>query len=71
MSGMMFCICYLHMDVRRRWKGKLDSVNVDVYNAIKGYKANNDCIERETLWYLGMVWKARLPRQARKLDRLG
>ena len=45
--------------LRRKWNEKLASVNVDVYNAIKGYEANNDCIERETMWYLGMVWKAR------------
>ena len=41
--------CNLYMDVRRRWKEKLGSVNVDVYNAIKGYEAN-DCIERENMW---------------------
>ena len=40
--------CNLYM--RRRWKEKLASVNVDVYNAIKGYEAKNDCIERETMW---------------------
>ena len=40
------------MDVRRRWKEKLASVNFDVYNAIKGYEAKNDCIERETIWVL-------------------
>ena len=50
--------CNLYMDVRRRWKEKLASVNVDVYNAIKGYETKNDCIKRETMWYLGMVWKA-------------
>ena len=43
-------------------------MNVDVYDVIKGYEIKNDCIERETMWYLGMVWKAR---QASKLDRLG
>ena len=43
------------MDVRRRWKEKLVSVNVDVYNIIKGYEAKNDCIETITMWYLGMV----------------
>ena len=35
---------------------------------IKGFEAKNDCIERETMWYLGMVWKAR---QASELSRLG
>ena len=51
--------------MRRRWKGKLASVNVDVY--IKGYEAKNDSIERENIWYMGMVWKAR---QASELSRL-
>ena len=60
--------CNLYMDVRRRWKGKLASVNVDVYNIIKGYEVKNDCIERKTMWYLAMVWKAR---QASELSRLG
>ena len=64
----MLLDCNLYMDVRRRWKEKLALVNVDVYNVIKGYEANNDCIERETMWYLGMVWKAR---QASELSRLG
>ena len=43
-------------------------MNMDVYNAIKGYGTKHDCIERETISYLGMVWKAR---QASELDRLG
>ena len=64
----MLLDCNLYMDVRRRWKEKLASVNVDVYNVIKGYEAKNDCIDRETMWYLGMVWKAR---QASELSRLG
>ena len=64
----MLLDCNLYMDVRRRWKEKLASVNVDVYNVIKGYETKNDCIERETMWYLGMVWKAR---QASELNRLG
>ena len=38
-------------------------MNVDVNNAIKGYEANNDCIERSAIWYLGMVWYGRLDRQ--------
>ena len=32
--------CNLYMEVRRRWQEKLASVNVDVYNAIKGYETN-------------------------------
>ena len=64
----MLLDCNLYMVVRRRWKEKLASVNADVYNVIKGYEAKNDCIEGETMWYLGMVWKAR---QASELNRLG
>ena len=41
--------CNLYMDVRGRWKEKLASVNIDVYNAIKGYEAKNVCIERKTM----------------------
>ena len=52
----MLLDCNLYMDVRRIWKEKLASVNVDEYNVLKGYEANNYCIERETMWYLGMVW---------------
>ena len=43
-EGHVLLDCNLYMDVRRRWKGKLASVNVYVYNAIKGYEAKNDCI---------------------------
>ena len=64
----MLLDCNLYMNVRRRWKVKLISVNVDVYNVIKGYEANNDCLERETMWHLCMVWKAK---QASELSRLG
>ena len=52
------------MDVKGRCKEKLASVNVDVYNT----EAKNDCIERETMWYMGRVWKAR---QAIELSILG
>ena len=63
----MLLDCNLYMDVIRKWKEKLVSVHVDVYGAIKGYEVNNDCIERETMWYLDIVWNAR---QASELDRL-
>ena len=49
-------------------EGKFASVNVDVYNVIKGYEAKHDYIERETTWYLGMVCKAR---QASEVSRMG
>ena len=42
----MLLDCNLYMDVRIIWKEKFDSVNVDIYNVIKGYEAKNDCIER-------------------------
>ena len=59
--------CNLYMDVKR-WKEKLASVNVDVYNVIKGYEIKNDCIERESMWYLGMVWNAR---EVSEVSRMG
>ena len=55
------------MDVRIRWKEKLATVNVDVYNAIKCYESKNDCIESDTMRYLDTVWKAR---QASELSRV-
>ena len=48
--------CNINVDVRRRWKEK---VNVDMYEAIIGYEINNECIEFETMCYLGMEWSAR------------
>ena len=46
----------IYMDVRRRWKETLASVNLDLYNAINGYDAKNGGIERSTMWYLVTVW---------------
>ena len=40
--------CNIDLDVRR-WKEKL---YIMIY-----YELKNDCIERKTIWYLGMVWK--------------
>ena len=54
----MLLDCSLYMDVRR-WKEQLASVNVDVDNVIKGYETKNDCIEKETMWYLDIIWKDR------------
>ena len=48
--------CNLYMDMRRRW---IDAKHADVYEAIKGYEVNIECIEKETMGYLGMVWSAR------------
>ena len=33
--------------------------HADMYDAIKGYEVNNECIENETMCYLGIVWSAR------------
>ena len=47
------------MDVRRRWKEKIDTEqceHVNVYDDIKKcYEVNNECIEKDTEWYLSMV----------------
>ena len=51
--------CNFYVDVRRRWKEKMDTEHFDVYEAIKGYEVNNECIGKETMWYLRMVWTAR------------
>ena len=37
----------------------MDAAHADVYDTIKDYKSNNECIEEETMWYLCMVWIAR------------
>ena len=37
----------------------MDAEYADIYDAIKGYESNNECIEKETLSYLGMVWTVR------------
>ena len=31
----------------------------DMYDSIKVYEGNIECIENETMCYLGMVWSAR------------
>ena len=51
--------CNLYMDVRRRWKEKLNADHADMYDVMKGFEVNNECIENETMCYLGMVWSAR------------
>ena len=50
--------CNLYMDMRIRWKEKMDAKHANVYNAIKCYEVNNESIEKETMWYMGMVWTA-------------
>ena len=42
--------------MRRRWKEKLDAEHADMYEVIIGYEVSNECIEKETMWYMGMVW---------------
>ena len=37
----------------------MNAEHADMYEAIKGSEVNNECIENETMCYLGMVWSAR------------
>ena len=37
----------------------MNADHADMYEAIKGYEVNNECIENETMCFLGMVWSAR------------
>ena len=39
-----------------------------MYEAIKGYEVNNECIENETMCYLGMVWSARQRSELRRIN---
>ena len=39
---------------------QIDADQADVYEAIKGYEVNNECIEKETIW----VWCGLLDREA-------
>ena len=56
------------MDVRRRWKEKINEEDADMYEDIKGYEVNNECIENETMCYMGMVWSARQSSQLRRFN---
>ena len=47
--------CNLYVDVRRRWKKNINTEHADMYEVIKGYEVNNECIENETMCYLGRV----------------
>ena len=60
--------CNLYVDVRRRWKEKMNAEHADMYEAIKGYDVNNECIENETMCYLGMVWSARQRNELRRFN---
>ena len=42
-------VIYLYMDMTRRWKEKMDAEHPDMYDSIKGYEVNNECIEKETM----------------------
>ena len=57
--------CNLYVDVRRRWKEKM---NADMYEAKKGYEVNNECIENETMCYLGMVQSSRQRSKLRRFN---
>ena len=64
--------CNIYMDVRRRWTEKMNAehaniyiylyiyiyIYIYIYEAIQVYEVNNECIEKETMCYLGMVWSA-------------
>ena len=59
--------CNLYMDMRKRgWKEKFASVNVDVYNAIKGYEAKI-IVLKEKLYGI-WVWYGRSDRQVNWKD---
>ena len=48
----MLLDCNLYVDVRRRWKEKMNGEHADMYEAIKGYEVNN-----ETMGYLWLyIW---------------
>ena len=51
----------------RTCKEKMDAEHADVYDALKGYEVKHGCIERETMWHLGMVWNARQRNQFSRL----
>ena len=59
--------CNLYVDVRRRRKEKMDAEHADMYEDIQGYEVNNECIEKEPMCYMSMVWSAR---QRSELSRL-
>ena len=59
--------CNLYVDVRRRWKEKINTEHADIYEAIQGYEVNNECIENETMCYLGMMWSSRQRSELRNL----
>ena len=71
---LVFCMCCLELNWcsvlyvdEIRWKEKMDAEHADMYEAIKGYDVNNECIEKETMCYLSMVWS---DRQRSELNRL-
>ena len=43
----VFLDCNLYVDVRRRWKEKMNVEHADMYEPIKGYEVNNECIENK------------------------
>ena len=47
--------CNLYVDVRRRWKEKMNAEHADMHDTINAYEVNNGCIENEAMCYLGMV----------------
>ena len=51
--------CNRYADIRRRWKENMNAEHADMYEAIKGYEVKNECIKKETMGYLSMVWSVR------------
>ena len=58
----------IYVDVRRRWKEKINAEDADMYEVIKGYGVNNECNGNETMCYLGMVWSARQRSELRRIN---
>ena len=37
----------------------MNADHADLHETIKRYEVNNECVENETICYLGIVWSAR------------
>ena len=60
--------CNLYVDVRRRWKEKMNAEHADMYEDINCYGVNNECDENESMCYLGMVWSSRQRSELRRFN---
>ena len=52
--------CNRYEQERERWKGKIKRLKDGIceYEVIKGYNVESDGIERETMWYLRVLWNS-------------